>query len=199
MAKIAVINGSLRTPQVGNSIASWVHDILKTQASSELSFEPLAIADFNLPVYDEPIMPATVTSTNPLQKNHSKAWSAAISSFAGYIFVIPEYNGTLAGGTKNAIDYLYHEWPGKPVAIISYGVQGGGRANEHLAWSLENVMKCKVVGTRVLLPFAPVDIGAAISGGLGEETRKAWLEAGKMEEILRALGEMEEVLKGGGV
>lgn len=194
MAKIAVVNGSVRTPQVGSSITSWVQDILKEQASSELEFEPLAITDFHLPVYDEPIMPATVSDANPLQKEHSKKWSAAIASFQGYVFVIPEYNGTLAGGTKNAVDYLYHEWPGKPIAIVSYGIQGGSRANEHLAWSLENVMKLKVAATRILLPFAPADIGAAVSGGLGEESKKAWLEAGKKDEILKALGEIKDVL-----
>ncbi|KAI0202485.1 putative NAD(P)H-dependent FMN reductase LOT6 [Astrocystis sublimbata] len=191
MAKIAIIIGSTREPRVGSSIASWVEDIIKSEASSGVEVEPLSIADFNLPVFDEPVMPATVSDTNPLQKEHSKKWSAAISSFQGYVFVIPEYNGTMSGGTKNAVDYLYHEIPGKPVAVVSYGIQGGSRANEHLAWSLENVLKMKVAATRVTLPFAPADIGSSVSGTLGDETKKQWTEAGKKEEIVKAFGEVK--------
>lgn len=194
MAKIVVVNGSLRTPQVGSSIASWVYDIVKSQASSDVEVETIAIKDFNLPVFDEPVMPAAVTSATPLQQEHSKKWSAAIASYQGYVFVIPEYNGSLAGGTKNAIDYLYTEWPGKPIAIVSYGVQGGTRANEHLAWSLENIMKLKVVEPRVTLPFAPVDIGSSVSGTLGEQSQKDWTEGGKKDEILKAVEQIKTVV-----
>ncbi|KAJ4350427.1 uncharacterized protein N0V89_009048 [Didymosphaeria variabile] len=154
MSKIALITGSTRTPRAGDHVVNWVHDILKTRPSDNLTIEPLSIADFNLPVYDEPVMPALVPAVKQFTHEHSKKWSAAIASFDGYIFVIPEYNYGLAGGTKNAIDYLKNEWPGKPVAIISYGVHGGGKANEQLAQSLKEVMLMKVVGTRVELAFA---------------------------------------------
>ncbi|RYP79139.1 hypothetical protein DL771_000117 [Monosporascus sp. 5C6A] len=197
MSKIALITGSTRTPRAGSDIAGWVHDVLKTRPSDDLQIEPVAIADFNLPVYDEPVVPAMVPAVKQFTKEHSKKWSDAIASFHGYIFVIPEYNGGLAGGTKNAIDYLYNEWPGKPVAIISYGTQGGKRANEQLSDSLGLVMKMKVVPTKVLLSFAPgTDVVSAVNEGvLGEETRKAWAEAGKKEQILKAFEEIKEVLE----
>ncbi|RYP41051.1 hypothetical protein DL768_010545 [Monosporascus sp. mg162] len=197
MSKIALITGSTRTPRAGNDIVRWVHDVLKTRPSDNLQIEPVAIADFNLPVYDEPVVPAMVPAMKQFTKEHSKKWSDTIASFHGYIFVIPEYNGGLAGGTKNAIDYLYNEWPGKPVAIISYGTQGGNRANEQLSDSLGLVMRMKVVPTKVLLPFAPgADVLSAVNEGvLGEETQKAWTEAGKKEQILKALEEIKEVLE----
>ncbi|RYP11132.1 hypothetical protein DL765_007881 [Monosporascus sp. GIB2] len=197
MSKIALITGSTRTPRVGSDIAGWVHDVLKSRPADNLQIEPVAIADFNLPVYDEPVMPAMVPAMKQFTKEHSKKWSSTIASFQGYIFVIPEYNGGLAGATKNAIDYLYNEWPGKPVAIISYGTQGGERANAQLSDSLSLVMKMKVAPTKVLLPFAPgTDVFAAINEGvLGEETQKAWTEAGKKEQILKALEEIKEILE----
>lgn len=197
MSKIALITGTTRSPSVGGHVAAWVHDVLKTRPSDDLTVEPVAIADFNLPVYDEPVVPALVPAAQQFTKEHSKKWSAAIASFQGYIFVIPEYNGGLSGGTKNAIDYLYSEWPGKPVAIISYGAQGGATANEQLSNSLSSVMKMKVVPTKVLLSFAPGgDVMSAITKGvLGEETVKAWAEANTNEKILKAFQEVSEGLE----
>lgn len=194
MAKIAVIVGSLRTPQVGSSVATWVVDIVKAQALPGLEFETVAIKDFNLPVFDEPVMPAMVSAENPLVHEHSKKWSATIASYQGYIFVIPEYNGGLAGGTKNALDYLFHEWPGKPLAIVSYGIEGGVRATEQLLYATEKIMKVKVVEPRINLPFTPVDIGGTVSGTLGEQSQKDWVENGKKDEIIKALGEIKAVL-----
>lgn len=92
MSRVALITGSTRTPRAGNHVVTWVHDILKTRPSDNLSIEPLHIADFNLPVYDEPVMPALVPAVKQFVHEHSKRWSAAIQSFAGYIFVIPEYS-----------------------------------------------------------------------------------------------------------
>jgi NAD(P)H-dependent FMN reductase len=50
----------------------------------------------------------------------------------GYIFVTPEYNAGYPAALKNAIDYLYHEWTGKPAMIISYGAGGGASAGHQL-------------------------------------------------------------------
>ncbi|OGM47683.1 NAD(P)H-dependent FMN reductase LOT6 [Aspergillus bombycis] len=197
MAKVALIKGSTRTPSVGPDITDWVHNILKSQTTDTLQIELLDIADFNLPVYDEPVVPAMVPALKQFTKEHSKKWSAAIASFQGYIFVIPEYNLGLAGGTKNAIDYLYSEWPGKPVAIISYGAQGGKNASQQLSESLRVVMKMEVMATRVLLPFAPgSDVYSAINeGALGEESRKAWEDDGKKEQVLQAWKELKDTLE----
>ncbi|KAE8143464.1 flavo protein-like protein [Aspergillus pseudotamarii] len=197
MTEIALIKGSTRIPSVGTDITDWVHDILKTQTTDTLQIERLDIADFNLPVYDEPVVPAMVTAIKQFTKEHSKKWSAAIASFQGYIFVIPEYNLGLAGGTKNAIDYLYSEWPGKPVAIISYGAQGGSNASQQLSESLKVVMKMEVMATKVLLPLSPgPDMLSAVNeGALGEDSRKAWEADGKKEQVLQAWKELKDALE----
>jgi NAD(P)H-dependent FMN reductase len=53
--------------------------------------------------------------------------------FDGYVLVSPEYNNGMPGGVKNAIDYLYNEWIGKPALIITYGILGGLKSSEQLA------------------------------------------------------------------
>ena len=70
---------------------------------------------------------------------HSKAWSAAIKPFDGYIFVTPEYNRSIPGVLKNAIDvgsrpYGKSSFLGKPIGIISNspGPLGGVNAAKHL-------------------------------------------------------------------
>lgn len=43
-----------------------------------------------------------------------------------------QYNWGYLAALKNAIDFLYHEWKGKPAVIISYGTRGSGKAAEQL-------------------------------------------------------------------
>jgi hypothetical protein len=53
-------------------------------------------------------------------------WSRTVSRADGYIFVSPEYNHGLNAATKNALDYLYHEWRDKPAGFVSYGGRSAG-------------------------------------------------------------------------
>lgn len=59
----------------------------------------------------------------------------------------------MPGGVKNAIDYLYNDWIGKPVLIVTYGIHGAQKANASLRTILEG-MKLRVVGTSPELKFA---------------------------------------------
>ncbi|KAL1964157.1 hypothetical protein VTN77DRAFT_7245 [Rasamsonia byssochlamydoides] len=201
--KIAIISTSTRTPRVGPSIAAWVHDVLQNRPDQNndidksLELRVVSVADFNLPVFDEPVLPATVPEKASFTHEHSKRWSAEIAQYAGYIFVIPEYNYGLAGATKNAIDYLYHEWIGKPVMVISYGVQGGKRASQQLSETLE-LMKLKVVPTRPQLAFkgglGPDAYAAMNEGKLGEETKTEWTTGEIKEKVLQGFKELKELL-----
>nr|WP_244481424.1 NAD(P)H-dependent oxidoreductase [Rhizobium sp. Root1203] len=46
--------------------------------------------------------------------------------------VVPEYNRSITGVLKNALDQSYVEWARKPFTAIAYGTAGGSRALEHL-------------------------------------------------------------------
>jgi NAD(P)H-dependent FMN reductase len=103
-----------------------VHNI--AQKRSDAEFELVDIKDFNLPLLDEPNSPLMAQYTH----EHTKAWSAKIASFDGYVFVTPEYNHATSGALKNAIDYLYHEWGNKAAGFVGYGGASGIRAVENL-------------------------------------------------------------------
>ncbi len=55
-----------------------------------------------------------------------------MAEFDGYIFVTAEYNHSVTGVLKNALDYLYTEVQRKPASFVGYGGTGGARAVEHL-------------------------------------------------------------------
>ena len=197
MAKsIGIIVTSTRAKRVGPEVGEFVKDVL----SKELGDASLTIVDlvkFNLPVYNEAPIPAQVPAQAQFEFDYSKAWSAEIAKYDGYVLVINEYNYGVAGGTKNAIDYLMNEWKGKPVVIVSYGINGGTFASEQVQNSLSR-MGLRVVPTRPQLSFSGgvgPDLFAAMGEGkLGEETRKAW-EKEKVADILKAFTELKEELE----
>lgn len=124
--KIAVILGSTRPGRNGEAVANWVLTRAKERASAE--YELIDLLDHPLPHLDE----AVPASRGVYAGEHTKAWSARIKEFDGYVFVTPEYNHSTSGVLKNAIDHLYSEWNNKAAAFVSYGSLGGTRAIEHL-------------------------------------------------------------------
>lgn len=126
MVNIAIIVGSTRPGRNSAAVSQWVME--QSKKRSDAKFDILDIADFNLPVLDEPV-PA---SFGQYSKPHTKAWAVAVAKYDGYIFVTPEYNHSTSGALKNAIDYIYQEWNNKAAGFVSYGSMGGVRAVEHL-------------------------------------------------------------------
>lgn len=126
MLKVAIIVGSTRPGRKAEAVAKWVHEIATKRADA--AFELVDIADYNLPLLDEPVPP----SAGKYSQAHTKAWSAKIESFDAYVFVTPEYNHGTSGALKNAIDFLYREWNNKAAGFVGYGSAGGTRAVENL-------------------------------------------------------------------
>jgi NAD(P)H-dependent FMN reductase len=196
--KVALIIGSTRAIRAGPEVVSFVHKMLLTSpATPKPEISILDVASFNLPVFNEKIMPAMVPAHGNFEYEHSKKWSAAIAAFDGYIIVSPEYNFGLPGGVKNAVDYLYNEWIGKPVLIVTYGITGGKTSSESLQKTLAG-MKLRVVETRPQLPYAGPGMGemlaAAGTGKLGQNTLELWGKEGK-EPLLKGFGELVELLE----
>ena len=126
MPKIAIIVGSTRPGRSADTVARWVHDVATDR--DDATFEVLDLIDFDLPLLDEPMPPMSGEVTH----EHTRAWAAVIGAFDGFVFVTPEYNHSTSGALKNAIDFLYAEWNDKACGFVSYGVDGGLRAVEHL-------------------------------------------------------------------
>lgn len=123
--QIAVIVGSLRKDSFNNKLASAVVKL----ASPEFSFKPVQIGD--LPLYNQD------DDTN--QAESVKRLKGEIAAAQGILFVTPEYNRSIPGVLKNAIDhasrpYGQSAWSGKPAGVlgVSVGAIGTAMAQQHL-------------------------------------------------------------------
>lgn len=121
--RVLIIVASTRPGRVGRPIADWFYD-QAGEGRTDVQFELVDLADWNLPFLDEPIPP----KAHMYQHEHTKRWSAKIAEADGFVFVTPEYNHGYPASLKNALDYLYQEWNGKPVAFVGYGMRGGQMA-----------------------------------------------------------------------
>ena len=129
--KIAVVVGSLRKGSFSKQIA---RNLMKLFPSD---YEPEFVEIGKLPLYNEDIdTPETVPAEYTEFRDQLKAAD-------GVLFVTPEYNRSIPGGLKNAIDvgsrpYGQNAWNEKPAAIVSVspGAISGFGANHALRQSL---------------------------------------------------------------
>jgi NAD(P)H-dependent FMN reductase len=126
MITIAVILGSTRPGRRGEAVAAWVLEHARRRADAR--FELVDLALHHLPDIDEPVPPARGHYTH----DHTRDWAATVARYDGYIIVTPEYNHSVPGPLKNALDRVYQEWNNKAAAFVSYGWHGGVRAVEQL-------------------------------------------------------------------
>lgn len=126
MLNIGIIVGSTRPGRNTIKVAEWVRD--HAVQRGDANYELVDLADFDLPLLDEPVPP----SMGQYSKDHTKRWAAKVASLDAFVFVTPEYNHSTSGALKNALDFLYAEWNDKAAAFVSFGSAGGTRAVEHL-------------------------------------------------------------------
>ena len=124
--KIALIIGSTRQTRFADKPAAWM--LKQAQARDDMEVELVDLRDFDLPLFDEAASNLWMPSTDP----RAVKWQEKIGEFDGYIFVVAEYNRSITGALKNALDQAYKEWNRKPMSAIAYGSVGGTRALEHL-------------------------------------------------------------------
>jgi NAD(P)H-dependent FMN reductase len=135
MSKLLIIVGSTRLGRAADLVVPWIvkkateHDAFDVEVA-DLRDWPLpvfaehagSIGDINDPTYSDPLV---------------KAWNNKVKSSDAFIVVTPEYNHSIPGVLKNAIDtvWLSFGFRNKPVAAVGYsgGVGAGIRAIEHLA------------------------------------------------------------------
>ncbi|SEG59695.1 NADPH-dependent FMN reductase [Paenibacillus sp. UNC499MF] len=118
--RIGIILGSTRQGRVSPQVGEWVKGITDKRADAE--YEIVDIREYQLPFYGE----------GNGEEPGSKAWQQTIDRLDGYVFIVQEYNHSITGALKNALDSAYKEWNNKAAGIISYGSAGGARAAEHL-------------------------------------------------------------------
>jgi NAD(P)H-dependent FMN reductase len=125
---IAVIVGSTRPGRRADAVARWVQAGLSDR-HPDVRVDLIDLADVALPMLDEPDPAIHGHYALP----HTQAWAELVDAHDAYVFVTPEYNHSIPGVLKNAIDFLYDEWGNKAAGIVTYGIDAGGaRAAEHL-------------------------------------------------------------------
>ena len=124
--KIAVIISSTRDSRFGDKPAQWILE--KANQRADIEAELVDLRDFDLPFFNEMASNLWMPSSDP----RAVAWQNKIGEFDGYIFVVAEYNRSITGALKNALDQAYNEWNKKPFGMVAYGSVGGTRAAEHL-------------------------------------------------------------------
>jgi NAD(P)H-dependent FMN reductase len=124
--RIGVIVSSTRKTRFADKPTQWILDLARQHEGWEV--ELLDLRDFDLPFFDEPASNAWM----PTQDPRAVAWQKKLATMDGFIFVVAEYNRSITGALKNALDQAYVEWIRKPMAIVAYGSIGGARAAEHL-------------------------------------------------------------------
>jgi len=123
--QIAVIVGSLRKDSFNRQLANAIVRL----APAEFAFNQLRIDD--LPLYNQ--------DDDANQADSVKRLKSEVLGSSGLLFVTPEYNRSVPGVLKNAIDhasrpYGQSAWAGKPAGVIgvSVGAAGTALAQQHL-------------------------------------------------------------------
>jgi len=135
MPKLQIIIGSTRPTRAADRVAPWV--IERATAHGGFDVEVLDLRDWPLPMFAEHM--GTIgdfqdpTYSDPIVKR----WNQKIKEADAYLVITPEYNHSVPGVLKNAIDSIFVSFAfrNKPVVAVGYsgGIAGGVRAIEHLA------------------------------------------------------------------
>jgi chromate reductase len=146
---VITICGSLRKGSYNASLART----LPSLAPEAMTITPAPAWD-KMPIYNHDIQDSTGFPAA------AEAWAAAIRAADGVIIVSPEYNWTIPGGLKNAIDWVSRmkdvPFKEKPVALQSCagGVLGGARMQYHMRQCLTSIDAFLYGKPEVLVTFA---------------------------------------------
>lgn len=202
--RIGLIIGSVRNPRICPQVASFVLRTIQISRQNSdnvtTTIEKIDLADWNLPMFDEPIIPAHVKESSQYHHEHTRKWSRCIASYDGFIFVSPQYNWGYPASLKNAIDYLFNEWVGKPAMIVTYGGRGGGQCAAQLRTVLEGIRMVQTP-SHVELTYPDMEFAKekAFPGrdlGLDVESEESvW--AAERPKIVATFGELQKALDEG--
>ena len=127
MASIAVVLGSVRPGRAGEQVVRWIEE----QSLQVEGVNPIFIdlRDYDLPLFAEEMSPSMQAPTLP----EAVRLRANIEALDAVVFVTPEYNNSIPGVLKNAIDYVPPaSLKDKAVGLVGYSWHGGVAALGHL-------------------------------------------------------------------
>jgi NAD(P)H-dependent FMN reductase len=168
-----VVISSTRPGRVGPAVARWFSDFAAGHSTFDVKLVDLA--DFKLPIYDEPAHPAM----QQYEHAHTKAWSASVSAADAFVFVTPEYNFNPPPSLVNALNYVYREWNYKACGFVSYGGVSGGLRAVQMAKQLVTTLKMMPMVEGVAVPMVGQSLdeqGAFVSNKLIDHSAQQMLD-----------------------
>src|ERR1700722_10015595 len=135
MLKLQVIVGSTRPTRAADHVVPWVVD--RAERHNGFEVEVLDLRDWPLPIFQEHIGTLGDFVDPPYSDPIVKRWNSKIAEAEAYLMITPEYNHSVSGVLKNAIDSVFVSFAfrNKPAGFVGYsvGIAAGTRAVEHLA------------------------------------------------------------------
>lgn len=157
MTKLGILEGSLRRASLSRAVARAAQQLVPDGVTCIALPNPGM-----LPLFDQDVMDAGLPEA-------AAAMIAAVVDVDALLIVTPEYNWSIPGGLKNALDWVSRSKPmptlGKPVTIwsVSPGLLGGARVHQGLRQTLHclgmNIMALPEV--QIAGAAAKVDVGAS--------------------------------------
>ncbi|MDT0172326.1 NAD(P)H-dependent oxidoreductase [Exiguobacterium sp. BRG2] len=155
---IGIILGSTREGRLSPQVGNWVKQLADQRGDANYTI--LDIADYKLPLLGE----------KDADASGAAAWSKDVAAQDGFVFIVQEYNHSIAASLKNALDYLRVEWNNKAAGIVSYGSVGGARAAEHLRGILGELLIADVRVHPALSLFTDFENGSVLKAAAVQET-----------------------------
>jgi len=177
--RIAILVGSTRRGRYAEKAASWM--LKQARARDDIEAELLDLRDHPLPFFDEKGPLTSMSSESP----EALRWQKELAKYDGFIFVVAEYNHSVTGVLKNALDHAYKEWGRKPFTAIGYGGNGGGRAVEQL--------RLIAIALAMVSTATSVHIGGAdfiSTSSMGDDKPIEHIEGGLLSATKSALDEL---------
>ena len=152
MPKILAFAGSLREHSYNKRVLNIAVEGAR-EAGAEVTL--IDLRDYPMPVFN---------FDNYEQKFDENAlrFQDLLSDHDGLLIASPEYNGSLPGGMKNAIDWVYPEWNRKAAAFVSYGSAMGARAVQQLR---ETAIEIQMAPIRSSVHIPVATLWAHFQGG----------------------------------
>lgn len=132
---IKLIISTTRPGRSADHVLPWLMD--RIGADERFELEVLDLREWKLPLFGETVETLGDRRDPTYSAPIVRAWNKKIADGAAYVFVTAEYNHSIPGELKNAIDSVFasYAFRNKPAAFVGYsgGPIGGARAVEHLA------------------------------------------------------------------
>ncbi|HTZ91198.1 MAG TPA: NAD(P)H-dependent oxidoreductase [Streptosporangiaceae bacterium] len=152
--KLQIIVGSTRPARAADKVVPWVTN--RAALHEAFDTEVLDLRDWPLPMFGEHMGSIGDPSDPSYSDQAVRQWNRKIAEADAYLVITPEYNHSVPGELKNAIDSVFVSFAfrNKPMAMVGYsgGVGGAIRAIEHLVQIAVEVEAAPLRST-VVLPY----------------------------------------------